>query len=275
MKPQKIREIIENLGQRRPDIYRAGEIDSPIHTISKLNQLICKDDLVVVASRPSIGKTTLMLNLLVNHVMEKKEPVLFVAVKGDIDHISFKLSILLEACNAFDLIDYIFINSTRYPYPENYLELISNSFTNNQIQRVFVDDINSILEVYPLKDQCQEKSFRAAVKKYHSDINNLYMGLRLFTKENQIPIIISENIPRDDYGPNHSFRNYIHEIQNEKLEEISDLLLIINRLEYYDIQVDQNDLQIGNRLEINLAKCRYLKSGETHFLTFIPPIRMV
>ena len=66
--------------------YKSG-----FHDLDSLTQGFQKSDLIIIAGRPSMGKTALSLNIALNVIKNSKLPVLFFSLEMSKEQIMYRL----------------------------------------------------------------------------------------------------------------------------------------------------------------------------------------
>ena len=172
---------------------------------------IQNNDLIVIESRPAMGKTNFVINIMVN--MNKDIPVLMFSLEESRELITNKI-----------------LN----------IKKISNDFTN--IQNIFVDDVPkpTVDEIIlKAKEYKEEKDIKLVVidyiqliKEYGSEKEKVVQKLKLLANEINVPIIVTSQLSRVV----EERENCIPTLTdiNKTLIEKSDKVLLIYRDECYN-----------------------------------------
>lgn len=96
-KPQKLKnnaQLIHNIFidlKRKANQPKLPGLSSGFYALDSLTQGFQKSDLIIIAGRPSIGKTALSLNIGINAIKYSKLPVLFFSLEMSIEQIMYRL----------------------------------------------------------------------------------------------------------------------------------------------------------------------------------------
>lgn len=224
-------EVIKYVDSRLnvPDNEGALETDFPYLKLQK-------EDLVVFASKPSVGKTNFVLSLASNLILEKQIPVALispiipdceiglrlVSINSGIAYDKVRSGMLEEeevakiqetSMEIFDASFYFYHepNCDFKGIKKNVIELIKEK----QIQLLIVDGFEYMQELVDAKEY-----------EYRTKLTNLLYAFRYLTTDLHIPVIITMNIPnyKSNLEPNLlDFKKYM------VIPEIADKVVFLHR----------------------------------------------
>lgn len=224
-------EYIEELKQKDKKILSTGfgDLDYKIKGLKR-------GELIVIASRPAIGKTSLAFNIATN-----------VAIKENITVAIFSLEMSKEQCvkrlhtSELSLIRNMNKNDKSKDIDMNTIEKVAKRLSETKL---FIDDIPS-LKVQEIEDKCiklkKTEGLELVVIDYLQLIqndeyeDNICSELKKMAQRLDITIIITSQLsrkPRDRFEAGNDPMPIISDISNN-ISRIADLLLFIHRDDYY------------------------------------------
>ncbi len=250
------KEILENTFKQITEskterlITGFNDLDSVLYGVEK-------GSLITISGRPSIGKTAFMTSILYNFLKQDKKCLLFslemsisrylkrlIAQVGEIELCSLnnneflddrkkeKIKTALDIISSFDLS--IFDDTYK-------LDEIRNKIEAEKPEYVFIDYLQ-LLET-PRKKQRSEA------------ITNIMLDLKQAAKENNCIIFINSQLSRA-LETRYDKRPTLSDLKESgDIENISDVVLLIYRDEYYKAYVDDEDYALNKgKAEIIIAK---------------------
>jgi replicative DNA helicase len=235
-----------------------------------------KSDLIIVAARPSMGKTSFCLNLAANAALEHKVPVAIFSLEMSKDQLVERLL----AAEAFVDLHRLRSGGLR---PDDYpklsraagllgtapiwiddtpaltlLELRSKARrlkAEHDIRLIVVDDLQLIRGVSKTESRQEEISY-------------ISRSLKALARELQTPVIALSQLSRAPEQRGGDRRPVLSDLRDSgAIEQDADLVIFIYRSEMYAGQVEREDTEEG-LAEIHLAKHRNGPTG-TIKLTFL------
>lgn len=227
-----------------------NDLDSVLYGVEK-------GSLITIGGRPSIGKTAFMTSILYNFLKQDKKCLLFslemsisrylkrlIAQVGEIELCSLnnneflddrkkeKIKTALDIISSFDLS--IFDDTYK-------LDEIRNKIEAEKPEYVFIDYLQ-LLDT-PRKKQRSEA------------ITNIMLDLKQTAKENNCIIFINSQLSRA-LETRYDKRPMLSDLRESgDIENISDIVLLIYRDEYYKAYVDDEDYALNKgKAEIIVAK---------------------
>lgn len=229
-----------------------------IDSFESLCNSILNDEIIVIAGRPGIGKTSLLLNMLVNQVVNKDEKVLLVATNDNRKTNLIKLINLLQTRENLKSSNYnnILLNPEKIQSPYKAKDFISKTLKENEIKAVYIDDIcelSWINEMYFSREEYENLSDYSESSTFNSGIGEFFSFLKFISLHHNIPIFITEGISRNaEIRP--SKEPMLSDLRSEKLEVLADKILLLHRLNYYGFTEDEEGRDLEGITDVIIAK---------------------
>ena len=220
-----------------------------------LNQ-ISKDSLITIAARPAMGKTSFILNMVINLAcIENKSVVIFSLENSKEQLVNRMISNIAQI--DFNKLKNANLNNNDWNKISYNIEKLSQA-------KIFIDDTIGI-EIEKIEEKCkkllEEKSIDIIIIDYLQLINkndNTIQSLKCLSKELNIPIIVVSQLsrkPEERYKRGEDPRPILNDLFPEIINE-SDVIMFIYRDSYYNFNSKEYDIA-----EINIAKNRYGNTG--------------
>ena len=222
-------------------------------------------DLIIIAARPSMGKTAFALSMTRNITIDYHKPVGYFSIEMSAQQLEMRLLVAESGLDSCDL-----RNGQLTPDQRKHLE--TSPLTNAPL---FIDDTPALSitefrsKVKKLKTQHDIQLIvidylqlmtlgRHDNKRNHEqEIAAILCSLKAIAKEFDLPIIVLSNVYRSlstaDKRPKLSDLDYLKAIN---IEQNVDLVIFIHRPEYYGMTVDENGMDIAGVTELIIAKHR-------------------
>ncbi|WP_185872106.1 replicative DNA helicase [Blattabacterium cuenoti] len=246
-------------------------ISSGFYKMDKIISGWQNSDLIILASRPGMGKTTFMLSMVKNIVIEQKIPVLIFSLEMSSIQLITKL-ISSETGISSEKIKKA--NLDKFDW-----ECLNNKTKNLKNAPLFIDDTPS-LSIFSFRTKCRRLISQHGVKLIFIDylqlmvindngsklqnreqeISVISRNLKSLAKELDIPIIALSQLSRAVETRGGSKRPLLSDLRESgAIEQDADIVLFIYRPEYYGFKIwdsdENNDSCIG-QAEIIIAKHR-------------------
>ena len=220
-----------------------------------LNQ-ISKDSLITIAARPAMGKTSFILNMVINLAcIENKSVVIFSLENSKEQLVNRMISNIAQI--DFNKLKNANLNNNDWNKISYNIEKLSQA-------KIFIDDTIGI-EIEKIEEKCkkllEEKSIDIIIIDYLQLINkndNTIQSLKCLSKELNIPIIVVSQLsrkPEERYKRGEDPRPILNDLFPEIINE-SDVIMFIYRDSYYNFNSKEYDIA-----EINIAKNRHGSTG--------------
>jgi len=243
-------------------------LKSGFHDLDSIIQGFQKSDLIIIAGRPSMGKTALSLNIAINIIQNSKLPILFFSLEMSKEQIMYRLLAMETSVNQIRLRngklsqnDWVkvnrminilsklplFIDDTSDLSIQNIRSKIKTLiFEQNQIGLVIVDYLQLMQDSkLKLESRVQE-------------LSQITRSLKIIAREFNIPVIALSQLSRNVENRIEKKPVLSDLRESGSIEQDADLVLMLYRKNYYDtINSNQNN----NDIELIVAKQRNGPTG--------------
>ncbi len=238
-----------------------------------------KSDLLIIAARPGMGKTALVVTMAKNAAVEFNKPVAIFSLE----------------MSAVQLVKRLISSETELPQdkilkgnlePYEY-EQLHERIKKLAVAPLYIDDTPA-LSIFELRAKARRLKENQKVEliiidylqlmsggpdgkgNREQEISHISRGLKSLSKELEIPIIALSQLSRQvENRPGGSKRPQLSDLRESgAIEQDADMVMFIYRPEYYGLEVDENNEPTRGRAEIIIAKNRH-GSLETVKLRFI------
>lgn len=229
-----------------------------------------KTDLIILAARPSVGKTAFALNLALNAALHPQKPqgvAIFSLEMSNTQLVKRMLStvtdVRLESISRGRLEDYEFTQITQR------MERLANA-------PIFIDD-QAGLNIFELRAKCRRLKTKHDIQlviidylqlmhggtdskfgNREQEISKISRELKGLAKELDIPVIALSQLSRA--VETRSDKNKIPQLSDLResgaIEQDADMVMFIYRPEYHGIENDENGQPLEGETHINIAKHR-------------------
>ena len=223
-------------------------------------------DLIIVAARPSMGKTAFVLSMARNMAIEHNAPVAFFSLEMSSVQLMMRLIVAETGLQGND------IKSGRLT-PEQWRHLESQTKPLGTAP-LFIDDTPA-LSVFEFRSKARRLHIHEGIKIIVIDYLQLMTGntdskgnreqevafisrtLKAIAKELNVPIIALSQLSRATETRGGSKRPQLSDLRESgAIEQDADIVAFIHRPEYYGIQTDENGMPTAGMAEIIIAKHR-------------------
>ncbi|MEN8156225.1 MAG: replicative DNA helicase [Bacteroidota bacterium] len=263
-------EQIEEAGKREDSL---SGVPSGFTRLDRLTSGWQKSDLVIVAARPSMGKTAMVLSMARNMAVDHSRPVAFFSLEMSSIQLVNRL-IIGETQLASDKI--------RTGRLENYeWEQLEYKIKDLEQAPIYVDDTPAI-SIFEFRAKCrrlkQKYDIQAVIIDYlqlmtgskdsgsrEQEVSNISRSLKSVAKELDIPIIALSQLNRSVEMRSGNKRPQLSDLRESgAIEQDADLVIFIHRPEYYGLDVDAEGNSLKGIAEIIVAKHRNGPVGDVH-----------
>ncbi len=261
---------IENLYKKKSNITG---ISSGFYKIDKITSGFQKSDLIIIAGRPSMGKTTFLINLIENFIKNYNQSIIFFSIEMSIDQLIMKIMSLISKIKLQKI-------KTGTLTKKDWNQLF-NCVIYLSKKKIFIIDKGNMdtnnIEITCEKILNKHKKIGLIIIDYiqliqnknHNDNRTVEMSkisrsLKLLAKKINSPIIAISQLNRNlEYRINK--RPIMSDIRESgSIEQDADLIMFIYRDEVYNKKHNNSNL-----CEIIISKQRNGPTG-TVYLTFLP-----
>lgn len=263
-------EQIEEAGKREDSL---SGVPSGFTRLDRLTSGWQKSDLIILAARPSMGKTAFVLSMARNMAVDHSRPVAFFSLE----------------MSSIQLVNRLIIGETQLPSDkirtgrlENYeWEQLEYKIKDLEKAPIYVDDTPAI-SIFEFRAKCrrlkQKYDIQAVVIDYlqlmtgskdsgsrEQEVSNISRSLKSVAKELDIPIIALSQLNRSVEMRSGNKRPQLSDLRESgAIEQDADLVLFIHRPEYYGMDVDEEGNSLKGVAEIIVAKHRNGPTGDVH-----------
>ena len=240
-----------------------------------------KSDLIIVAARPGMGKTSFNLAIARNAAIDLQKPVAFFSLEMNTNQLVQRLISMETEINADKL-----RKGTLEPYEWTQLTTRVDKLTNAPI---IIDDTPA-LNIFELRAKCRRYKEKYGIEMVvidylqlmtgsnsdgkgsgnrEQEISQISRSLKSIAKELNIPIIALSQLSRAVETRGGAKRPMLSDLRESgAIEQDADIVIFLYRPEYYDILEDENGNDNRGIAEIIIAKHRNgeLKTVKTKFI---------
>lgn len=256
-------EAIEDNGKRTDEL---SGVPSGFVSLDKITSGWEKSDLIVIASRPSMGKTAFTLSVARNTSVSFKIPTLFISLEMSGVQIANKL-MCMESELSLEK-----IRTGQLAYHE-WCQLDAK-IKNIQHATLFLQ--TKLFELSAIKKECQEfksqhndgliiidnlqqiiNSEKQYVTREH-ELGDIVRELKRLAMDLELPIIITASLNRALEMRGGDMRPRLSDLKDTgEIENIADSVIFVYRPEYYGIQQDEEGNSTMGLGQLIVAKNRY------------------
>lgn len=255
-------EQIEEAGKRKDSL---SGVPSGFMRLDRLTSGWQKSDLIILAARPSMGKTAFVLSMARNMAVDHNRPVAFFSLEMSSIQLVNRL-IIGETQLASDKI--------RTGRLENYeWEQLEYKIKDLEKAPIYVDDTPAI-SIFEFRAKArrlkQKYDIQAVIIDYlqlmtgskdsgsrEQEVSNISRSLKSVAKELDIPVIALSQLNRSVEMRSGNKRPQLSDLRESgAIEQDADLVIFIHRSEYYGIDVDEEGNSLKGIAEIIVSKHR-------------------
>lgn len=245
--------ISAELKQKKHSPSLAG-LSSGFYDLDALTQGFQKSDLIIVAGRPSMGKTALCLNFTLNILKQTKLPVLFFSLEMSKEQLIYRLLSSETNINNFRLksgnlqaTDWHIINKAVKELSA--LPLFIDDTSNPSIQEIRSKIKTIIFEQNRIGliiiDYLQLMQYSLGISKTESrvqELSKITRYLKSIAREFNVPIIALSQLSRN-VETRINKRPILADLRESgSIEQDADLVLMLYRENYYNLQLKTEKL---------------------------------
>ncbi len=254
---------IEEAGKREDSL---SGVPSGFTRLDRITSGWQRSDLIILAARPSMGKTAMVLSMARNMAVDHQRPIAFFSLEMSSLQLVNRL-IIGETQLASDKI--------RNGRLENYeWEQLEYKIKDLEQAPIYIDDTPAI-SIFELRAKCrrlkQKVGIQAVVIDYlqlmtgpsnssgsrEQEVSNISRSLKAIAKELNIPIIALSQLNRSVEMRSGNKRPQLSDLRESgAIEQDADLVIFIHRPEYYGLDTDNDGNSLKGIAEIIVAKHR-------------------
>jgi replicative DNA helicase len=261
-----VKEAIEEIQAARDQEAHLKGVPSGFTEIDRVTSGWQRSDLIILASRPGMGKTAFALSMARNIAVDFKKPVAI---------FSLEMSSIQLVTRLISSETQLSADKLKKGNLENYEWEQLNAKINNLIDaNIFIDDTPA-LTIFELRAKCRRLKAQHDIEMVFIDYLQLMSGtaetkgnreqeistisrsLKALAKELNIPILALSQLSRAVETRGGSKKPILSDLRESgAIEQDADLVLFIFRPEYYKIDEDEEGNTTKGMAEISIAKHR-------------------
>lgn len=273
-----IKKAIEQIEVSKNKKDGLSGIPSGLTTLDRLTSGWQKSDLVIIAARPAMGKTALVLTMARNAAVEFKKPVAIFSLE----------------MSSLQLVTRLISSESELPsekLKKGNLEDYEFQQLNDKIKKLaeaplFIDDTPG-LSVFELRAKArrlkEQHGIEMIIVDYlqlmtaggegrgnrEQEIATISRSLKGLAKELEVPVIALSQLSRAVETRGGDKRPQLSDLRESgAIEQDADLVMFIHRPEYYNITEDENGMSTAGVAELIVAKHRNgpINSAKTRYI---------
>lgn len=268
-----IKQAIEDIEAAKNSGNALRGVPSGYTDLDRITQGWQKSDLIILAARPSMGKTAFALNLARNAAVVHHKPVAFFSLEMSSIQlvtrlISTETSLQAETLRKGDLKDYEWAQ-------------LNAKISSLVDAKIFIDDTPQ-LSVFELRAKCRRLKQQYDIQMVYIDylqlmtagsdhkgnreqeISNISRSLKSLAKELDIPVLALSQLSRNVESRPGSKKPILSDLRESgAIEQDADMVIFIYRPEYYGL-TEENGSSTKGVAVINIAKHRNGKLGDVN-----------
>lgn len=246
----------------------ASGVPSGFHTLDKITSGWQKSDLIIIAARPAMGKTSFVLSMAKNMAVDHKQPVAFFSL--EMSNVQLVNRLIMNVCQ----LEGEKIKSGQLSDGE--WQNFDENITQLMDAPIYIDDTPS-LSIFELRSKARrlvkEHKVQCIIIDYlqlmnasgmsfgsrEQEVSIISRSLKGMAKELDIPIIALSQLNRGVEGRTgpEGKRPQLSDLRESgAIEQDADLVCFIHRPEYYKITEDSQGRSLIGLAEIIVAKHR-------------------
>lgn len=244
-------------------------LSSGFYELDSLIQGFQKSDLIIIAGRPSMGKTALSLNIALNVIKISKLPVLFFSLEMSKEQIIYRILAMETNINQMKLRsgkltqnDWVKINKTikilsKFPlFIDDTCDLLVQDI-RSKLKTVLFEQNNIGLIIVDYLQLMQNSKLRNENRV--QELSQITRLLKILAREFSIPIILLSQLNRNVENRVDK-RPILSDLRESgSIEQDADLVLMLYRTKYYS--QNQVDNLTSQQVELIIAKQRNGPTG--------------
>ena len=244
-------------------------ISSGFYDLDSLTQGFQKSDLIIIAGRPSMGKTALSLTISLNIIKNSKLPVLFFSLEMSKEQIMYRILSMETNINQMRLRtgklyrnDWIKLNKiikilSRLPLFLDDTPDLSIHHIRSKIKTILFEQTKMGIVIIDYLQLMQNSNFK--IENRVQEIAQITRSLKNIAREFNIPIIALSQLSRN-VESRIDKRPILSDLRESgSIEQDADLVLMLYRSQYYNSNLTSNENSYIT--ELNIAKQRNGPTG--------------
>jgi replicative DNA helicase len=272
--PELVKKAIDDIESAKNSDANLRGVPSGYTGLDRITQGWQKSDLIILAARPSMGKTAFALNLARNAAVEFNKPVAF---------FSLEMSSVQLVTRLISSETYLPAEKLRKGDLEEYEWQQLNTKIDPLVKaQMYIDDTPQ-LSIFELRAKCRRLKQQFDIQMVFIDylqlmtaggdnrgnreqeISNISRSLKSLAKELDIPVLALSQLSRNVESRPGSKKPILSDLRESgAIEQDADMVIFIYRPEYYGINDDGEGNSVQGLAVINIAKHRNGKLGDVN-----------
>ena len=260
-----ITEALRNIDEASQREEGLSGVPSRFTALDRLTSGWQKSDLIIVAARPSMGKTAFVLSMARNMAVEHNVPVVMFSLEMSSVQLVNRLLVSESELGSEK------IRSGKLTPDER--KQLNDKIINLSNAKLFIDDTPA-LSIFEFRAKCRrlvdQHGIKMAIIDYlqlmtgpsgngnrEQEVSMISRSLKAVAKELNIPIIALSQLSRAVETRGGNKRPVLSDLRESgAIEQDADIVLFIHRPEYYGIAATEDGTSTANLAEIIVAKHR-------------------
>jgi len=246
-------------------------LDTGFYDIDAITSGRVAGDLIIIAARPSMGKTSLMLQEVFNIAYKDKKPVGVFSLE-----MPFQQLIIKMVANDFRLDSNVIrsgkvYNNQKHELAKSFERLMGAQIYLNDISGINILELKSIARVWKQKHDIQAL-YVDYLQLIHADgkrngnreqeVSLISQGLKAIAKDLHIPVIALSQLSRAVESREGKQPQLSDLRESGSIEQEADVVQLLFRADYYGIERDLDGSDLKGLVEVNIAKNRNGATGK-------------
>lgn len=268
-----ITDSMDRLKQRAKSDFKFNGVPSGFTSLDRITSGFQCSDLIVLAARPSMGKTSLALNIARNIAIDYKMPTAVFSLEMSANQLSDRLIVSESG-----------INSDKFrtgKLSEWEWSKIESCASILQSDNLIIDDTSAI-SIFELRSKCRkikrDIGLKCIVVDYlqlmtagidatskgnrEQEVSFISRSLKAIAKELNVPVIALSQLNRAVESRSGNKRPQLSDLRESgAIEQDADMVMFIHRPEYYGILENEKGESLKEIAEIIIAKYRNGSTG--------------
>lgn len=261
-----IKEAIREIAAGRNQEGKLRGVGSGFTELDRITSGWQKSDLIIVASRPGMGKTAFALTMARNAAVDFKKPVAIFSLE----------------MSAVQLVTRLISSETEIPQEklrkgtmeEHEWQQLTSRISGLVNAPIYIDD-TAALKVFDLRAKCRRlkahHDIQLIIVDYlqlmqgseetrgnrEQEISSISRSLKILAKELEVPVIALSQLSRASEKRSAAAKPILSDLRESgSIEQDADMVLFIYRPEYYKIDQDETGESTSGVAEVMIAKNR-------------------
>ena len=258
---QALEEVVDNVNEAYKNKGALTGVPTGFSELDECLNGLQPSDLIVVAARPSMGKTAFVLNIAEHAALKKGVGVAFFSLEMSAVQLATRLLAMESGVNAKKLRNGSLSGDDWEHIVDGVDVLGSANLIIDDAQGMNISKLRSRCRKYKMEEniglviidyiQLMEGSGKRAGESRLSEISEISRGLKMLARELDVPVVALSQLSRaPEQRPDH--RPVMSDIRESgSIEQDADVIMFLYRDEYYNKDTDKK-----NVAEVNVAKHR-------------------